>query len=55
MGCSYNFHLIDQKKDHDEEAIDEWHSFVDDTKNSYGVDKSILTDPFNVEQKKYYL
>ena len=47
--------IIDQKRNHYEGAMGEWHSFVDDTKSSYGVDMSILTDPFREEQRKYYL
>lgn len=48
-------HLIDQKRDHFDGGMEEWHGFVDDTKNSYGVDMSILTESFTEEQKKYYL
>lgn len=48
-------HLIDQKRDHYDGAMDEWHAFVNDTKSSYGVDMSVLTEPFTVEQRKYYL
>ncbi|KAL2928705.1 Protein arginine N-methyltransferase PRMT10 [Bienertia sinuspersici] len=48
-------HLVDQKGHHFEGAMEEWHAFVHDTKNSYGVDMSSLTDPFTEEQRKYYL
>lgn len=48
-------HLIDQKRDHYDGAMEEWCGFVDDTKNSYGVDMSSLTEPFTEEQRKYYL
>ncbi|CAO2822731.1 unnamed protein product [Amaranthus hypochondriacus] len=47
--------ILDQKRNHYEGAMGEWHSFVDDTKSSYGVDMTILTDPFREEQRKYYL
>ncbi|KAI4344090.1 hypothetical protein L6164_011360 [Bauhinia variegata] len=36
-------------------AMDDWYNFVDDTKTYYGVDMSVLTNPFSEEQKKYYL
>lgn len=36
-------------------AMDDWHYFLQDTKNYYGVDMSVLTKPFSEEQKKYYL
>lgn len=36
-------------------SMDDWYSFVQDTKSSYGVDMSVLTKPFSEEQEKYYL
>ncbi|XP_027338708.1 protein arginine N-methyltransferase PRMT10 [Abrus precatorius] len=45
----------DHKMDDYQSAMDDWHNFVDETKAFYGVDMSILTKPFSVEQKKYYL
>ncbi|KAL9224009.1 hypothetical protein vseg_000085 [Gypsophila vaccaria] len=48
-------HVIDQKMDQYERAIDDWSAFVHDTKNAYDVDMSVLTQPFTSEQKKYYL
>ncbi|KAK9697784.1 hypothetical protein RND81_08G061200 [Saponaria officinalis] len=50
-----NSHVVDQKMDHYEGAMDDWSAFVHDTKTSYGVDMSVLTEPFTAEQKKYYL
>ncbi|KAL9242415.1 hypothetical protein vseg_016410 [Gypsophila vaccaria] len=47
--------LVDQKMDHYEGAMDDWSAFIHDTKTSYGVDMSVLTEPFKAEQKKYYL
>jgi len=46
--------LVDQKMNDYEAAIEDWYSFVDETKHSYGVDMSVLTGPFTEEQKKYY-
>lgn len=46
--------LIDQKMNDYEAAMEDWYSFVDETKHSYGVDMSVLTGPFTEEQKKYY-
>ncbi|KAH6803218.1 protein arginine methyltransferase 10 [Perilla frutescens var. frutescens] len=47
--------LVDQKiRDYDG-AMEDWHSFINDTKSFYGVDMSALTKPFDGEQKKYYL
>ncbi|XP_042493117.1 protein arginine N-methyltransferase PRMT10 [Macadamia integrifolia] len=47
--------LGDQKMDDYEVAMNDWHNFVDETKTYYGVDMSVLTKPFDAEQKKYYL
>ncbi|GAV72845.1 PRMT5 domain-containing protein [Cephalotus follicularis] len=47
--------LGDQKKNDYEGSMDDWHSFMDETKTYYGVDMSVLTKPFSEEQKKYYL
>ncbi|OAY31646.1 protein arginine N-methyltransferase PRMT10 [Manihot esculenta] len=47
--------LVDQKKGDCDGAMDDWYNFVEDTKTYYGVDMSILTKPFNEEQRKYYL
>lgn len=47
--------LVDQKKGDCDGAMDDWFNFVEDTKTYYGVDMSILTKPFNEEQRKYYL
>ncbi|XP_043703077.1 protein arginine N-methyltransferase PRMT10-like [Telopea speciosissima] len=47
--------LGDQKMDDYEVAMNDWHNFVDETKTYYGVDMSVLTKPYDGEQKKYYL
>lgn len=47
--------LGDQKINDYEGAMDDWYSFVKETKSYYGVDMSVLTRPFSDEQKKYYL
>lgn len=47
--------LGDQKRNDYEGAMDDWHHFVRETKTYYGVDMSVLTNPFSQEQKKYYL
>ncbi|KAK6941615.1 hypothetical protein RJ641_026992 [Dillenia turbinata] len=47
--------LTNQKKCDYDGAMEDWHYFVDDTKNYYGVDMSVLTKPFDQEQRKYYL
>lgn len=46
--------LVDQKMNDYDAAMEDWYSFVDETKHSYGVDMSVLTGPFTEEQKKYY-
>ena len=39
-----------------ENAMDDWHAFVDDTRENYGgVDYSVLTDNFDTEQREYYI
>ncbi|XP_048228194.1 protein arginine N-methyltransferase PRMT10 [Ricinus communis] len=47
--------LGDQKKGDYIGAMDDWFDFLDDTKINYGVDMSVLTQPFEEEQRKYYL
>lgn len=47
--------LGDQKQHDYEGAMDDWYSFLKETKTYYGVDMSVLTKPFSEEQKKYYL
>lgn len=47
--------LGDKKKTDYEGAMNDWLCFVNETKNDYGVDMSVLTKPFSEEQKKYYL
>uniref|UniRef100_A0A2P2IPL6 Protein arginine N-methyltransferase PRMT10 n=1 Tax=Rhizophora mucronata TaxID=61149 RepID=A0A2P2IPL6_RHIMU len=47
--------LGEKKKDDYDGAMDDWYAFVDDTKMYYGVDMSVLTMPFEEEQRKYYL
>ncbi|KAE9608372.1 putative methyltransferase [Lupinus albus] len=47
--------IIDHKVGDYHSAMDDWHSFVDETKTCYGVDMSTLTNPFSEEQRKYYL
>lgn len=47
--------LVDQRMADFQEAAEDWHCFVDETKNYYGVDMSVLTNPFTAEQRKYYL
>ncbi|EOY30965.1 Arginine methyltransferase 10 isoform 1 [Theobroma cacao] len=47
--------LVDQKKNDYEGAMDDWFGFIEDTKNYYGVEMSVLTKPFSEEQEKYYL
>jgi len=36
-------------------AMCDWHEFAEGTKNTYGVDMSILEADFNREQKEYYM
>ncbi|XP_051113740.1 protein arginine N-methyltransferase PRMT10 [Andrographis paniculata] len=47
--------LIDQRVSDYQVAMEEWRSFVDETKTYYRVDMGVLTKPFNDEQRKYYL
>ncbi|KAF5749661.1 protein arginine N-methyltransferase PRMT10 [Tripterygium wilfordii] len=47
--------LVDKKWTEYEGAMDDWYGFVDDTKTSYGVDMSVLTNHFDEEQRRYYL
>ncbi|KAK6151785.1 hypothetical protein DH2020_014420 [Rehmannia glutinosa] len=47
--------LVDQKKSDYEGAMEDWNSFVNETKTYYGVDMSALTNPFTEEQRRYYL
>ncbi|XVE98277.1 hypothetical protein REPUB_Repub03eG0091700 [Reevesia pubescens] len=47
--------LVDQKKNDYEGTMDDWYGFLEDTKDHYGVDMSVLTSPFSEEQEKYYL
>ncbi|CAN1216607.1 Protein arginine N-methyltransferase PRMT10, partial [Linum perenne] len=47
--------LVDRKGNDFEDVMDDWHNFVKDTKDSYGVDMDILTKPFSAEQRTYYL
>lgn len=47
--------LVDQKMREYDGAMEDWYSFINETKSYYGVDMSVLTKPFDGEQKKYYL
>lgn len=47
--------LGDQKMGDYEACMDDWISFLKETKTYYGVDMSVLTKPFSEEQEKYYL
>ncbi|XVF88425.1 hypothetical protein PTKIN_Ptkin19aG0050200 [Pterospermum kingtungense] len=47
--------LVDHKKKDYEETMDDWYAFLENTKDYYGVDMSVLTRPFSEEQEKYYL
>ncbi|KAI4379449.1 hypothetical protein MLD38_005745 [Melastoma candidum] len=47
--------LVNQKMNQYEGAMDDWYSFLEETKSYYGVDMSILTRSFDEEQKKYFL
>ncbi|WOK97941.1 protein arginine N-methyltransferase PRMT10 [Canna indica] len=47
--------LGDQKMNDFESAMRDWHCFVEDTENNYGVNMNILTKPFQEEHEKYYL
>lgn len=47
--------LGDQKKSDFDGSMNDWHAFMEDTKEYYGVDMSVLTKPFSEEQMKYYL
>ncbi|KAI5073454.1 hypothetical protein GOP47_0011467 [Adiantum capillus-veneris] len=38
-----------------ENVMVDWDSFIQDTNDYYGVNMSVLTKPFQEEQKKYYL
>ncbi|MCO5550458.1 hypothetical protein L7F22_003945 [Adiantum nelumboides] len=38
-----------------ENVMVDWDAFIQDTNDYYGVDMSVLTNPFQEEQKKYYL
>ncbi|XP_065851052.1 protein arginine N-methyltransferase PRMT10 [Euphorbia lathyris] len=46
--------IVDQKAGDYDAAMDDWYNFVEDIRTSYGVNMSILTKPFDEEQKKYY-
>ncbi|GKV06423.1 hypothetical protein SLEP1_g18322 [Rubroshorea leprosula] len=35
--------------------MDDWYSFLSETKTYYGVNMGVLTKPFEDEQKNYYL
>ncbi|KAL3623998.1 Protein arginine N-methyltransferase prmt10 [Castilleja foliolosa] len=47
--------LADHRSSDYEGAMQDWYGFVDETKANYGVDMSVLTNPYNEEQGKYYL
>ncbi|CAL9180731.1 unnamed protein product [Musa hybrid cultivar] len=47
--------LGDQKMNDLESAMSDWHGFVEETENYYGVNMNILTKPFREEHEKYYL
>ncbi|XP_022864230.1 protein arginine N-methyltransferase PRMT10 [Olea europaea var. sylvestris] len=47
--------LVDQKMSDYEDAMNDWHGFVNETESYYGVDMRVLTKPFAEEQRKYYL
>lgn len=47
--------IVDQKLNQYEGAMDDWYCFLEDTRSFYGVDMSVLTRPFDEEQKRYYL
>ncbi|KAG8372712.1 hypothetical protein BUALT_Bualt12G0095200 [Buddleja alternifolia] len=47
--------LVDQKMSDYEGAMDDWYSFINETKSYYGVDMSVLTRSFTEEQRKYYM
>ncbi|XP_047339117.1 protein arginine N-methyltransferase PRMT10-like [Impatiens glandulifera] len=47
--------LCDEKSNDFEGTMADWYHFIDDTKFNYGVDMSILTNPFIKETKKYCL
>ncbi|KAI4376654.1 hypothetical protein MLD38_014392 [Melastoma candidum] len=47
--------LVNQKMNQYEGAMDDWYSFLEETKSYYGVDMSVLTRSFDEEQKKYFL
>lgn len=47
--------FVDKKMSDYEGAMEDWYAFVDETKTYYGVDMSVLTNPFTEEQRKYYL
>ncbi|CAI0543038.1 unnamed protein product [Linum tenue] len=47
--------LVERKENDLEEVMDDWYNFVEDTKDTYGVDMGVLTQPFSAEQRRYYL
>jgi hypothetical protein len=47
--------LTDQKMDDINCAMNDWHSFVQETEAHYGVNMGVLTKAFREEHDKYYL
>ncbi|CAN6456204.1 unnamed protein product [Victoria cruziana] len=47
--------LVEQKKNNYDSTMNDWYGFLDETEAYYGVDMSVLTKPFEEEQRKYYL
>ncbi|KAJ4798076.1 Arginine N-methyltransferase family protein [Rhynchospora pubera] len=47
--------ITDQKMEDLNCAMNDWHSFVDETEAHYGVNMSVLTKAYREEHEKYYL
>lgn len=47
--------LSERKKNDLDGAMADWDNFSDEIKSYYGVDMSVLTKPFALEQEKHYI
>ncbi|KAM0944871.1 putative methyltransferase [Dioscorea sansibarensis] len=47
--------LSEQKMNDLENAMSDWHCFVDEMESQYGVNMNVLTKPYQEENEKYYL
>lgn len=47
--------LGDRKLQEYQHAMGDWSRFIQDTNDQYGVDMRVLNNPYQEEQKKYFL